>query len=225
MHRHWTYRTLPGLISLLLVANAWAEPQPSRSIGSRGVVPASGDLVPMTPQQTTRVDVAPKAGDIARNPRALVAFLKKNPDRMNVDTMNPALVLTMSELLLDGQAWFVSEKLLHQAVKKWSDRPDLKRAYGRVLIQLGRPDYAVKLLESVGGDPDAETQFLTALGLVRSEPKTEEKSRRALTAFRAVLKKQPGYVDASGWSARDIQAQIDRMLGVAKPRGARSPHP
>tara|TARA_B100001250_G_scaffold401986_1_gene414534 strand:+ start:224 stop:844 length:621 start_codon:yes stop_codon:yes gene_type:complete len=204
---------------LILCGSSWAK---ESSLGVKGAMPASTKLVPMTASATSAQTAAPKAKDIARDPAALVTFLKKNPHRMNVETMNPALVLTMSELLLDGQAWLVSETLLYQAVKKWPDRADLKRAYARVLIQLGRPDYAVRIIEEMNDSQDAEAHFLRALGLVRSKPKSDAKSKAALDAFRAVLRARPDYMDKSGWTAKDVQTQIDRMMGVAPPR---SPHP
>ncbi len=185
-------------------------------------MPPSDQLIPMVNKAAPAKAVAPKQENIARDPAQLVAFLKQNPDRMKVDTMNPALVLTISELLLDGQAWFTSEKLLHEAVQKWGDRQDLRRAHARVLIQLGRPDYAAKMLGDISADTNPEAHFLLGLAMARSTPKTETKTRQAVQAFRQVLKLRADYIDVSGWRARDIQRQIDRMLGVKQ---AESPHP
>lgn len=222
MYRHWINRALLPLLMLLASQPVQALPEAKAIVSEKGAMPPKDQLVPMSSKTRAPVAIPAKPENIARNPAQLVAFLKENPDRMKIDTMNPALVLTISELLLDGQAWFTSEKLLHEAVQKWSDRTDLRRAYARVLVQLGRPDYAVNILGDVSSETNPEAHFLLGLALARSLPKTENKQRTALDSFRKVLTLRADYIDVSGWTASDIQRQIDRMLGV-KPSA--SPHP
>ena len=222
MYRHWIHRTLLTLVIGLTWLPSLATAERNRIPGTKGAMPPSDQLIPMVRKSAPAQPVPPNPENIARNPSQLVEFLKENPDRMKVDTMNPALVLTISELLLDGQAWFISEKLLHEAVQKWNDRTDLRRAHARVLIQLGRPDTASKVLGDVSADTNPEAHFLQGLALARSTPKTEAKTRQAIKSFQQVLTLRADYMDVSGWRARDIQRQIDRMLGVNR---GQSPHP
>ncbi len=208
MQRQFIY-----LVTLGLIWPAFAQAEKS---GRAGALPPKAELIPMKGETAKSAELNPDADSMAKDPLVLIEFLKENPERLDVGRMNPALVLTMTELLLNGHAWVLASKLLHQSVAKWPERNDLRRSYGRVLIQLGRPDYALTILESIPNKSDAEASFLVGLATVRSNANSADKVQRAIRAFRETLSIEPNYVDASGWTARDIKNQIERMAGSAQ---------
>ena len=207
-------------IYLVILGLSWPAFAQPKKPGRAGALPPKAELVPMKGETALSADLNPDADSMAKDPLVLIEFLKENPDRLNVSRMNPALVLTMTELLLNGHAWVLASKLLHQAVAKWPERNDLRRSYGRVLIQLGRPDYALTVLKPIPEKSDAEASFLVGLATVRSNANSADKAQRAIRAFQETLSIEPNYVDASGWTARDIKNQIDRMTGSAQSSSA-----
>ena len=204
------------ILCCLWMSPVYGKPPLENALGGPAALVAPNRRIPLQPtSKTSNGEKDIDAEMIARDPNALVTFLKDNPERMSVEKMNPSVVLTVAQLLLEGQAWLLAEKFLHDAVAKWPDRADLKRSYGRVLIQLGRPQHSVKILLAAEtlNPRDATVQFLLGLTYVRTKPTTEVLRKKALRAFRRVLELEPAFVDPTGWSARTIRAQIDRMEG------------
>ena len=211
---------LPILICLAGLASvkpAGAENRLKDGLGPERPLPPASTRVQYQPADELKdTDLQPK--NILKDPQTLVRFLKANPDRLSVDAMNPALVLTISRILVEGDALFLAEKLLFLARAKWSDRPDLSREHGRMLIQLGRSNAAATILEkAVEVEPrNVSNHFLYAFASVRRKPLTANHQAVAIKHFQMVLQLDPNFRDQSGWTASNIKNQLDRMMNPSK---------
>jgi len=67
------------------------------------------------PKAQPSADALANPDALARDPGKLVAFLEANPDRMRVKQMEPALVMTIAQILVDGTKLFLAEKMLSEA--------------------------------------------------------------------------------------------------------------
>ena len=215
--------TLIAFLTFCIAAPGFAAPNLKDHLSAKRPLPPKGKRVAYTPEKKLgRAELVPK--DILQNPKTLIRFLRSNPDQVNVDRMTPPLTLTFAKILMGEKALFLAEKLLYGGVKKWPDRIDLAEQYGRVLIQIGQPDAAIKLLEkAVKAKPDSpSTNFLYAFAIVRRQPSTPKTKQLAMKHFRNVLRLNPKYTDESGWTAQNIRNQLDRMMGLS-PRGKGRP--
>ena len=158
--------------------------------------------------------------DMIREPKKLVAFLRGQPDRMDVARMDPALALTIAGVLVEGGAWLTAEKMLYDASVIWPDRADLRSTHGRVLIQLGRPGAALRTVTIASQKmPELSTpRFLMALALIRIQPTNPERQVQAIAELEKVLQLDPNFRDPSGWTATDVRNQLRQMrsAGAAK---------
>ena len=152
------------------------------------------------------------AKNVASDPNQLVLFFEQNPDKLAVESMPPELVLTVSQLLIQGRSWLLAEKLMFDAIKRWPERNALRQLYGRILIQLGRPKAARRYLDPLlkADKPDAISQFLYGLATWRMKPMTTSLDKEARQSFQKVLSLAPNFRDISGWTAADIRRQLNR---------------
>ncbi|MEE2757198.1 MAG: CDC27 family protein [Myxococcota bacterium] len=202
-----------GLMGLLGFDSAHAQPKLRDQLGPERPMPPAGERHAFQVNQTAATQI--NQDNLLKNPANLVRFFRENPTRLSVDSMNPALALTISRILVEGGALFISEKLLDMSIQKWTMRNDLKREHGRLLVQLGRPNAAVlKLRKLVEDEPNnAANHFIYAFALVRLKPETDARKNEAIKHFEKVLFLDPNYRDSSGWSASNIRNQLNRMKG------------
>ena len=200
-----------GAISLLVFSTGFSQPKLRDHLGPERPMPPAAERYDFLQERGTGADLT--QNNLLKDPASLVRFFRKNPNRLSVDSMNPALALTISRILVEGGALFISEKLLDMSTKKWAQRPDLHREHGRILVQLGRPNSAVlKLRKLIENEPDnAANHFIYAFALVRQKPETSERKLEAIKHFEKVLSLDPNYRDSSGWSASNIRNQLNRM--------------
>lgn len=170
-----------------------------------------GEAVPWTPPPPVPATLDAQA---AQDEGQIVRHLEAHPDRLNVDTMgNPELVRASVELLLRADRAFLAERLLAQAVEKWPEDAGLRRAWGRVLLSLGRPEPARAQLEkvvvAVPSDPSAH--YLLAKAWLAREPRTPESDARAAAALREVVRLDPDYQDPDGVTAAVIRDLLKRL--------------
>ena len=215
-----------GAALLLTATLAWAKPPLESVLGPTAAVPSRGERVDYRPRETPRAEDLGSPDALARDPAALVAFLEANPNRLDVKQMPPPLVMTIAQILADRGKLFVAEKLLTEGATQWADRPDLKRALGRILIRLGRPNGARRALtKAVALAPtDAESHYLLGRATIRCEPFTGARQAEAIKAFETVLSLDPEFTDGQV-TASELGAQLKslkrrRGLG-ATPAGAR----
>lgn len=180
------------------------------------MAPPPGQLVDYAPAAALPKDVGPDR--LATDPKALLQFVEANPDRLNVEKMDPALVLTLSQVLLRADRTFMAEKLLADAAAKWPERTDLIRGWARVAISLGRPVAARKALEvAVKAAPqDPVMQYLLGRACVAHQPATAESDACAKAAFETTLSLAPEYSDADGVTARDLRQIIARLAATKR---------
>ena len=203
---------LIGVIGLMSSGPSLAQSSLKDQLGPERPLPPASTRIDYDPsKKLSTVNLQPK--NILKDPQTLVRFLKANPDRLSIDAMNPALVLTIARILVEGDALFLAERLLFMATEKWSDRPDLSREHARMLIQLGRSSAASRILKkTVGLEPENVTgHFLYAFATVRRKPMLAEHRKLAIKHFQIVLKLDPDFVDQSGWTTSNIRNQLDRM--------------
>ncbi|MCA9542750.1 MAG: tetratricopeptide repeat protein [Myxococcales bacterium] len=180
-------------------------------LGPPTVAPTDRELVPLNPPEPLPAGVRPEA--LASDPEALVRFVAANPERLDVKQMDPALVLTLVQVLLRGDRTFLAEKLLHDAHRQWPERVDLARGWARVLISLGRPDAAIPVLEDAQGKApgDPVVRYLLGRACLGSQPNTPEKDACARKAFEAVIELNPQYTDPDGVRAQDLMGIIQKL--------------
>ena len=202
-----------ALLALLLAPPALAAPPASLDevLGPPTVAPTAEELVPLTPPEPVAAGIRPEA--LANDPDALVRFVTANPERLDVKQMDPALVLTLVQVLLRGDRTFLAEKLLHDASKHWPERIDLARGWARVLISLGQPDAARPVLEAAQAKlpTDPVVRYLLGRACLGSKPSTPEKDACAKKAFEAVLELNPQYRDPDGVRAQDLMGIIQKL--------------
>lgn len=167
--------------------------------------------------------VDPKS--LADDPDALVRFVEARPERLDVGSMDPALAMTLAQVLLRGNRTFLAEKLLYDATRRWPDRVDLARAWARVLISLGRPTPAREALtalrEAAPGDP--VLRYLLARALLAEESRTMALTRAAVQELEAVLEIDPQYADPDGVTAADVKLVLARLKGGGREDGPDGP--
>lgn len=180
-------------------------------LGPPTVAPTARELVPLNPPEPLPKGVRPEA--LANDPDALVRFVAENPERLDVKQMDPALVLTLVQVLLRGDRTFLAEKLLHDAHAQWPDRIDLARGWARVLISLGQPDAAIPVLEAAQtkAPGDAVVRYLLGRACLGSRPTTPAKDTCARKAFEAVIELNPQYADPDGVRAQDLMGIIQKL--------------
>ncbi|MBV70156.1 MAG: hypothetical protein CMH52_02315 [Myxococcales bacterium] len=190
-----------------------AQPKLRDQLGPERPMPPAGERHAFQVDQTSATML--NQNNLLKNPANLVRFFRENPTRLSVDAMNPALALTISRILVEGGALFISERLLDMSTKKWTERTDLIREHGRLLVQLGRPNSAVsRLKQLIENEPNsAANHFIYAFALVRVKPETDARKKEAIKHFEKVLFLDPKYRDSSGWSSSNIRNQLNRMKG------------
>jgi predicted Zn-dependent protease len=200
-----------GAALLIGPAGASAQGRLESLLGPDTVAPPSAALVDLTPKPPLAKDLGPER--LATDPVALLQFVEANPERMDVNKMDPALVLTLTQVLLRADRTFLAEKLLFQAAAKWPDRTDLARGWARVAISLGRPAAAKARLEKalVAAPGDAVSHYLLGRACVGQQPATPESDACAKKAFETVLELNSAYTDADGVTAKDLRAILARL--------------
>ena len=190
-----------------------AERRLKDHLGGSRALPPAGERIAFA--EKTENDEPSDPNSLLKDPQMLVRFIKTNPSRLSVESMNPALVLTITRVLIDGGALFIAERLLSQARAKWPDRSDITREHSRMLIQLGRLSPALKAMKPlVDAEPEnASNHFIYAFALVRKKTLTPDMRQQAIGHFEDVLRLDPNYVDNSGMNARNIKNQLARMKG------------
>lgn len=210
----WVAVSLPG------ASGAQVAPPIDAVLGPETVLPARGARVAFvapTPLPADREGLDPAR--LAQDPDLFGRFIEADPRRLDTASMEPAVALTLAQILLRGERTFLAEKLLWDASRRWPERSDLARAHARVLISLGRPQAAVDGLEgAIKGSPgDASLRYLLARALL-GLPRTARNEAAAAVALEATLEIDPQYVDPEGVTAEEIRQVIGRLR--AAPAGA-----
>ncbi|MCA9537302.1 MAG: tetratricopeptide repeat protein [Myxococcales bacterium] len=198
------------MTALVIGAPALAAPPLDPLLGPATVAPPRQGLVDWHPPAAVPANADPAV--LATDPVAFARFIETRPDRLDVARMEPALVLTLAQLLLRADRTFVAEKLLYDAAQHWPERADLTRAWARVLISLGRPQAAERALTAaIARSPgDAILRYLLARAILGG-PRQAETEQKAKAALEAVLEIDPQFRDADGVTAADVRAVIERL--------------
>lgn len=199
--------------ALLWVSPALGAPPIESVLGPETVLPARGARVPLrapAPLPVDREGLDPAR--LAQDPDLFGRFIEADPARLDTASMEPAVALTLAQILLRGERTFLAEKLLYDASRKWPERADLTRAHARVLISLGRPRAAVDGLNAaIGRSPgDASLRYLLARALL-AMPRDVVTTGGAVAALEATLEIDPFYADPEGTTASDIRQVIERL--------------
>ena len=167
--------------------------------------------MPYKPAAPVAAEIDPE--QMARDPARLAAFFRQDPSRLEITRMTPELARMLSGILLRGNETFLAEKLLHNAAKRWPDEVAITRGWARVLLSLGRPEAARRVLEkTVAGAPtDATAQYLLGRAYMSIDPKDPASQKKILAAFEATLAVAPDYRDSDGVGAKEIRAGIDQI--------------
>lgn len=202
-----------AIAALLWVSPALGAPPIESVLGPETVLPPRGARVPLrapTPLPADREGLDPAL--LAQDPDLFGRFIEADPARLDTASMEPAVALTLAQILLRGERTFLAEKLLYDASRKWPERVDLTRAHARVLISLGRPRAAADgLRAAIARSPgDASLRYLLARALL-AMPRDAMATGGAVAALEAVLEIDPGYVDPEGTTASDIRQVIERL--------------
>ena len=180
------------------------------------MAPPKASLVALNPKPPLAAEVSPEV--LATDPAALIQFVEQHPDRLNVEKMDPALVLSLSTVLLQADRTFMAERLLADASARWPERVDLLRAWGRVLVSIGRPTAARALLTTgVQEAPkSAVMQYLLGRACLGERPPSPKNERCALKAFKAVLELEPAFKDPDGITAQDLRGLVAKLSSSAQ---------
>ena len=104
-----------AIILSTLASTAHAERRLKDHLGGSRALPPAGERIAFAEKAETEEPSDPNS--LLKDPQMLVRFIKANPSRLSVDAMNPALVLTITRVLIDGGALFIAERLLSEAGK------------------------------------------------------------------------------------------------------------
>lgn len=201
-------------------AVAHAAPALDDALGPETVMPPAAERVRWTaPPPLPAADETLDPAQLASDPDMFGRFIEANPDRLDVDLMQPEVALTLAQILLRGDRTFLAEKLLHDAARKWPERVDLARGHGRVLVSLGRPEAALRVLRpAVQRSPgDPALRYLIGRALL-SLPRSRANEEAAVQALEAVVEIDPGYRDPEGVTAADIKQVAERIRSQMAPR-------
>lgn len=205
---------------LVLATSAVAAPPLDEALGPETIMPPAASRVPLKPPPPlpaadAELDPATLAGD----PELFGRFIEANPKRLDVSLMEPAVALTLAQLLLRGDRTFLAERLLHAASAKWPDRADIVRGHGRVLVSLGRPEAALRALQpAVQRSPgDPALRYLIGRAYL-SLPRSRANEEAAIQALEAAIEIDPAYRDPEGVTAADIRQVVQRIRTSQAPR-------
>lgn len=205
---------------LTLSTAALAAPPLDEALGPETIMPAAAARValrPPPPLPAGEADLDP--AQLASDPEMFGRFVEANPQRLDVSLMEPAVALTLAQLLLRGDRTFLAERLLHAASARWPERVDIVRGHGRILISLGRPEAALRALQpAVQRSPgDPALRYLIGRALL-SLPRSRANEQAAIEALEAVIEIDPAYRDPEGVTAADIREVVDRVRASQAPR-------
>ncbi len=202
-----------GAALLAVSGTAWAAPLLDDVLGPAAVAPAPGRLVPMIPLPP--LAERPEPADLMQHPALLARYLEAQGGRLGDQHADPALVLTLAQILLRGDETFAAERMLGDGVGRWPERADLRRAWGRVLISLGRAEAARAALEpAVAASPgDPALRYLLGRALLSIEPRSAAHDVAAAEALSAALEIDPAYSDPDGVGAPEISSVIKELKG------------
>ncbi len=194
-------------------------------LGPETVLPPATARVRYEVEVPLAEDASPEA--LARDPRRLAAFFRQDPERLGSDRMTPELARMLAGILLRGNETFLAETLLHNAAKRWPKDAETLRAWGRVLISLGRPEAARRALDTaVAANPkDPTAHYLLGRALMAIDPQDPVNQAKVLAAFEATLAAAPEYVDSDGVGAAEIRAAIAQIKQNRSPSGAATSPP
>jgi len=174
------------------------------------VAPPRSQSIPWE-KRTLAPGETPDAEALARDPKLLSAWLEQNPEKLDVSQMDPALLLSLVQMLLSGSRVFEAERLLYQGLKRWPENLELARRWGGIVVRLGRTEAARETLERiapVANDP--ALYYLLGTIYIRREPRAEADLRSAL-AWEQVLALAPDYRDPDGSNAEQIRNAIEKL--------------
>ena len=151
--------------------------------------------------------------DLNNRPDKLIAALKRNPKRLNVDQMVPEIALEISRVLLVGGEIQKSVKLLNDARIKWPNNESILQGWTRIMMNLGTSSYAVKPLEkSLKKNPTSSyNRYLYALCIFLEAPKQADRIQTSINQLELLLQNDPTYVGPDGISASQIRKLIDNL--------------
>ncbi len=190
-------------------------------LGPETLLPPASKRVAFRPEPPVADDVDPDL--LARDPARLAAFFHQDMTRLASDRLTPELARMLAGILLRGNETFLAETLLHNASKRFPEDPDLSRAWGRVLISLGRPQAARKILEAVvlRTPKDATAHYLLGRAYLGIDSRDSKNQAKIQAAFEAALAIDPDYRDSDGVAAAQIRAGLEQIKrNRAAPRQA-----
>ncbi len=205
---------------LFLATAATAAPPLDEALGPETIMPPAVARVPrVAPPPLPAADAALDPAALASDPDLFGRFIEANPDRLDVSLMEPAVALTLAQLLLRGDRTFLAERLLHAAGERWPERVDILRGHGRVLVSLGRPEAALRVLQpAVQRSPgDPALRYLIGRAYL-SLPRSRVSEDAAIQALEAAVEIDPAYRDPEGVSAADIRQVVQRIRASQTPR-------
>lgn len=212
------WRHLAGVaLALTLAAPAGAQALDD-VLGPETLVPSQAARVEYAPAAPVAEEMDPEA--MARDPARLALFFRQDPRRLETARMTPELARMLSGILLRGNETFLAEKLLHNAAKRWPEETPLTRAWARVLLSLGRPEAARRVLEeTVAAAPkDPTAQYLLGRAYMSIDARDPASQDKILAAFEATLAAAPDYRDSDGVGANEIRAGIEQIRRNRDPR-------
>jgi len=206
-------------VAVCLSGTTLAAPVLDDVLGPPTVIPPRIERVRYTPPPPLpAADENLDPARLASQPELFARFIEADPNRLDVKNMEPAVALTLTQILLRADRTFLAERLLWQACGQWPERADLRRAHGRVLISLGRPEAALRQLEEgirqSPGDPSM--RYLKGRAIM-ALPRNAINQQRAASALAAALEIDPNYRDPEGVTADDIRNVLARMRDPQPP--------
>lgn len=154
----------------------------------------------------------PDPATLARDPRLLSAYLDRHPEKLDAKSMDPALLATLSQLLLSGGRYFEAERLLYQGVRQWPENTDIARRWAAMVVRVGRTEAARRVLERLAPTSQEPAVFYM-LGVVflRHEPRTQEDTQAVVSNWQRTLALNPNYRDEDGTTAEQIRNGIAKL--------------
>lgn len=198
-----------ALMALLMAAGAWAQTTPESA--PETAAPPKAKRVPWVPPgpPLPPEELLKSLSD----PGAIARYYDAFPEKFLDPKMPSELRLTLARVLLEAERTFEAERLLYEAWKASPTDLVICRAYGRVLVSLGRVDSALKVLQGAKAEHqyDAELRYLLGTAWLGHRPRGPADLQQALAEWQAVLEINPDFTATDGTRASQIQAAVERL--------------
>jgi hypothetical protein len=188
----------------------WAKPP---TLLQESIAPKNSHWIELNPSSEQVQLPKEISSETLKDPKVLIAYITKNPDKLDVNTMTPMMSMEITQVLLFGGKPLLAIELTHQALKKWPDDLNIIHMWARATSKVGLPSYAKPMLKSsLQKHPDSGyTRYLYALTLFLENPQDMNQLALSHQQLTELLRRNPKYQGPDSVTAQQIQAFVNEL--------------